>query len=85
MTKCSNGCGRKATKYSALCRQCSAERVERAKAEARAIVRGGSCPTCAQPLRRNLALAGWWQCSGFGAEGFRAAGSAPCNFQTFTE
>lgn len=54
-------------------------------AEAVAIVRTGKCPQCGRPLRRNLALTGWYQCSQYGAEGFRADSSSPsCSFQTFT-
>jgi hypothetical protein len=49
------------------------------------VVATGACPDCGQGLHRNLALAGWWQCDGFGAEGFRKAGAKPCAFQTFTE
>lgn len=53
---------------------------------AREIVLSGSCPLCHKALRRNLALAGWWQCSQFGADGFRADASLPsCEFQCFTE
>lgn len=51
-----------------------------------AIVQTGKCPQCGAPLRRNLALAGWWQCSQYGADGFRKDNSKPsCSFQTFTE
>ena len=54
-------------------------------AEAIAIVNAGKCPLCGRSLRRNLALTGWWQCSQYGAEGFRADSSQPsCSFQTFT-
>lgn len=61
-------------------------RIEKAHAEARAIVATGKCPDCGAALRRNLSLTGWWQCSQFGAEGFRADASKPsCSFQTFTE
>jgi hypothetical protein len=66
-------------------RKAQAARIAASKAEAQRIVATGQCPTCGQPLRRNLALAGWWQCSGYGAEGFRVAGATPCHFQTFTE
>lgn len=68
--------------------QRAAERARRdAKlAEARAQVATGRCPQCGAPLRRNLALTGWWQCSQYGADGFRADNSKPsCPFQTFTE
>ncbi len=64
-----------------------AEKVRREArlAEAIAIVSTGKCPQCGRPLRRNLALTGWWQCSQYGAEGFRADASEPsCSFQTFT-
>jgi hypothetical protein len=55
-------------------------------AEARRIVSGGTCPQCGCGLRRNLAITGWWQCSQYGAEGFRKDSSRPsCSFQTFTE
>lgn len=55
-------------------------------AEARRIVGAGRCPLCGRPLRRNLSLAGWYQCEQFGAEGFRKDPAAPsCPFQTFTE
>lgn len=55
-------------------------------AEAEAVVATGKCPVCGRPLRRNLSLTGWWQCSQLGAVGFRADASKPsCDFQTFTE
>jgi hypothetical protein len=50
------------------------------------IVRRGDCPQCGARLRRNNALAGWWQCEQYGAEGFRKDSSKPdCSFQIFTE
>lgn len=53
---------------------------------ARAIVATGKCPDCGAGLRRNLSLAGWWQCEQYGAVGFRKDASRPaCSFQTFTE
>ena len=60
-------------------------RIEESKRKAREVVATGRCPECGQPLVRNSALAGWWQCSGYGAEGFRVAGATHCSFQTFTE
>lgn len=55
-------------------------------AEARRIVSTGKCPQCGRALRRNSSMTGWWQCSQFGAVGFRAdANVPPCSFQTFTE
>lgn len=75
-----------------MARMTKAEKVaERTKREARlaanrAIVATGKCPKCGKPLRRNLALAGWYQCSQLGAEGFRADASLPsCSFDCFTE
>ena len=54
--------------------------------ENRRIVLTGKCPECGSALRRNSALAGWWQCEQFGAEGFRKDSTKPaCSFQTFTE
>lgn len=44
------------------------------------------CPTCGRPLRRNLSLAGWYQCEQFGAVGFRKDAAKPsCDWQGFTE
>ena len=63
---------------------------EKAKREARqaqalAIVQTGKCPDCGMPLRRNNSLTGWWQCSQFGAIGFRADSTRPsCDWQIFT-
>ena len=61
-------------------------RMDKLHTEAVAIVQTGKCPQCGRPLRRNLALSGWYQCSQYGAEGFRADASQPsCSFQTFTQ
>lgn len=60
--------------------------LERAQQEARAVVMTGRCPACGAPLRRNLALLGWFQCAQYGAPGFRKDSSKPaCGFQCFTE
>ena len=62
------------------------ERMQASIAATKAIVATGKCPTCGRPLKRNNALAGWWQCSQKGAEGFRADPSQPsCDWQGFTE
>ena len=69
-----------------IAREAHAARMHGLQAAARAIVATGTCPDCGRALRRNLALAGWWQCSQFGAVNFRADATAPaCSFQTFTE
>jgi hypothetical protein len=55
-------------------------------AEVQSIVAAGHCPTCGSDLRRNLAIAGWWQCSQYGAPQFRARPDQPtCTWQGFTE
>mgnify|MGYP001595624788 CR=1 FL=1 len=62
------------------------ERMDALRAEARAIVASGACPNCGAPLKRNLAIIGWWQCVQGGAIGWRADASKPsCSFQTFTD
>lgn len=62
-----------------------AEREARHEA-ARAIVSKGKCPQCGSKLRRNLSLAGWWQCEQFGADTHRARpDESPCGWQIFTE
>ena len=59
-------------------------RMSEARAEAAAALDANACPRCSQSVRRNLSLTGWVQCSGFGADGFRAQGSTPCSWQGFT-
>ena len=62
------------------------ERMEHLHQIAIAQVATGKCPDCDAPLKRNLALSGWWQCSQYGAPQFRAdASKPPCSFQTFTD
>jgi len=61
-------------------------RIAAAQAGTRAIVAAGVCPCCKAGLRRNLSIAGWWQCEQYGAPGFRKDSSKPaCNWQGFTE
>lgn len=79
-------CGQARNKYANECSACSKRRQAARVAEARRIVATGQCPQCGAALRHNLSLSGWWQCSQYGAEGFRADSSKPaCSFQTFTE
>jgi hypothetical protein len=66
----------------------AAERIAKAKSDASTHVVRGTCPDCGLPLRRNLALSGWWQCAAYGEPAFRDAqfqGAAHCSFQCFTE
>lgn len=67
-------------------RRAQDDRLAKIRAIVCEIVKIGKCPQCGRQLRRNLALSGWWQCSQFGAEGFRADSSLPsCDWQGFTE
>lgn len=53
--------------------------------EAIRIVSGGVCPCCGAGIRRNLSMAGWYQCQQYGAPGFRKDANKPsCGWQTFT-
>ena len=66
-------------------REASRRRIEAVHAETQRVVASGQCPRCGRGLRRNLALAGWWQCEQYGAEGFRKdPAAAPCGWQGFT-
>lgn len=66
-------------------RKAQDERLRAATEKSKAIVATGKCPQCESPLRRNLAITGWFQCAQFGADGFRADSSKPaCSFQCFT-
>jgi DNA repair exonuclease SbcCD ATPase subunit len=59
-------------------------RVAQAKAQTAAAVAAGKCPLCGRPIRRNLSLTGWYQCSQLGAEQFRADPTKPpCSWQGF--
>lgn len=61
-------------------------RIQAGRAATRQVVATGCCPSCGRPVRRNLSLSGWWQCSQFGAPGFRADSTQPsCDWQGFTE
>lgn len=60
-------------------------KAEARRAEAIAQVQSGKCPQCGSGIRRNLSLAGWYQCDQYGAPGFRKDASKPsCSWQTFT-
>lgn len=61
-------------------------RMDAAREEVKRAVATGRCPKCGRTLKRNLSMAGWWQCEQFGAVGFRADATQPsCEWQGFTE
>jgi len=79
-------CGKAMNKFATRCKACTKKRFDELHAKAAAIVATGVCPDCGAPLRRNFSITGWFQCSQFGADGFRADSTkAACGFQTFTE
>lgn len=79
-------CGKRMSQYAQVCNACHKKKMDAIHAEAQAIVRAGKCPFCGSGLRRNSAMAGWWQCEQLGAEHFRARPGDPrCSFQCFTE
>lgn len=60
-------------------------RMRAANKEAREALSSNVCPSCGGGVHRNLALTGWVQCDGFGADGFRKNPNAtPCSWQGFT-
>lgn len=71
----------------AAARQANKARMDAIFAENQKIVAAGKCPLCGTPLRRNLALAGWWQCDAYGEPSFRRPEHRElpkCSFQVFT-
>lgn len=61
-------------------------RLHKLREEAIAIVATGKCPQCQRKLRYNSSITGWWQCSQYGNEMFRAEpDKSSCSFQCFTE
>ena len=82
-SKCS--CGKRKSKYLDYCPSCYKIKNDKRIAEAKEIVQKGICPICGGKLKRNLSLAGWWQCEQLGAEIFRKDPTKPsCSFQIFT-
>ena len=68
-----------------VARKVSDARIAQAQAETAASVATGICPLCGAKLKRNLSLAGWWQCEQYGSIGFRARDTDPqCSWQGFT-
>ncbi len=67
-------------------RKAKQDRIAAAQAAVRQALAANACPDCGRPVRVNLSLTGWVQCSQYGSEGFRADSSLPsCNWQGFTE
>ena len=67
-------------------REASIARMNEARAETQRIVATGKCPKCESALRRNLSIAGWWQCEQLGAETYRKRPQdPPCSWQGFTK
>ena len=64
----------------------SVARREANSAEIRKVVKSGVCPKCGSRLKRNLSMAGWWQCAQLGSPAFRERpNDPPCDWQGFTE
>lgn len=64
------------------------ERMRKIHEENMAIVQTGKCPRCGQPLKRNLALTGWWQCVCYASLPMRDPkykDLPSCDFQCFVE
>ena len=67
-------------------REAPRARIDAAQVATRAVVESGVCPCCGSPVKRNLSLTGWWQCSQYGSDGFRADSNRPqCGWQGFTQ
>ena len=80
-------CGKRIGKCAMDCSTCNEKKLKQRYAEAAEHVKNG-CPQCGLPLRRNLALKGWWQCSALGVPEMREEqykNAKTCSFQTFTE
>lgn len=59
-------------------REAREARIAARHAEASEALASNTCPGCGQGVHVNLALAGWVQCDGFGADGFRKNDATPC-------
>ena len=60
------------------------QRMAAQRAEATESLKSG-CPRCGRPVRRNLALTGWVQCTQFGVPQYRRdPRAAACEWQGFT-
>lgn len=80
VSKCS--CGRRKSRYAQLCKACDKAKREARILENTRILESGCCPQCGAGFKRNLSLAGWWQCEQYGAQDRRKDPSKPaCSFQ----
>lgn len=80
-------CGKRISKdnCTSRCKACAAVHHAKILEANRESIANGKCPRCGRPVKRNLALTGWWQCEQLGAVGFRKDPNLPsCDFQTFT-
>ena len=78
-------CGRVRALHAGQCIECTRNGTEARHAAARVIVAAGKCPDCGQRLKRNRAMAGWWQCVRYAADGIYGISARECSFQIFTE
>ena len=73
-------------RVSKLERKLNADRLAAHRAAVTAAAMANQCPRCGRAVKFNRSMAGWVQCSQFGAVGFRADSTAPsCDWQGFTE
>ena len=66
----------------------SRDRIAAAQNATARVVATGVCPQCGTGLRRNLSMAGWWQCDALGEPSFRRPenrAKPACSWQGFTE
>lgn len=81
-------CGRRRSKFQSECSRCFMVRMQNLQDGAKAVVSAGKCPQCGNPLERNLALPGWYQCVAFPSISMRKEqyrDLQKCGFQCFTE
>ena len=59
-------------------------RIAAGRLQAADALRNNICPRCGAPVRQNLSLTGWVQCSKFGPGRIEAFAPGPCDWQGFT-
>jgi len=66
-------------------RKATEARMAAHRAETAAVYAANKCPRCGRPVKLNLSLTGWVQCTQYGSEQFRADPRSPsCDWQGFT-